>query len=91
MHINFIYSFCMRFSGFTLIELLVVLLIIAIMATAATYSYREWIAYADSKRTQVQLTSTITVAENYALSSGRIATFCKTIKGDTCDASNWSQ
>lgn len=81
----------MRFSGFTLIELLVALLIVAIMATAATYSYREWVTYADSKRAMVQLTSAITVAESYALSSGRVVTLCKTVKGNTCDAANWSQ
>jgi type IV fimbrial biogenesis protein FimT len=81
----------MRFSGFTLIELLVALLIVAIMSTAATYSYREWVTYADSKRAMVQLTSAITVAESYALSSGRVVTLCKTVKGNTCDAANWSQ
>jgi type IV fimbrial biogenesis protein FimT len=81
----------MRFSGFTLIELLVALLILAIMATAATYSYREWVAYADSKRALVHTQSAITVAESYALSSGRVVTLCKTLKGNTCDAANWSQ
>ncbi len=81
----------MRFSGFTLIELLVALLIMAIMATAATYSYREWVAYADSKRALAHILSAITVAESYALSSGRIVTLCKTLKGNTCDAANWSQ
>ncbi len=81
----------MRFSGFTLIELLVVLLIVAILATASTYSYGEWVTYADSERAQMQLTSAITVAESYALSSGRIVTVCKTLKGNVCDAANWSQ
>jgi prepilin-type N-terminal cleavage/methylation domain-containing protein len=83
--------FRMRHAGFTLIELLIALLIMAVMATAATYSYREWLAYADAARAQVQLTSAITVAESYALSSRRIVTLCKTLKGNTCDAANWSQ
>lgn len=81
----------MRCIGFTLIELLVALLIMAIMATAATYSYREWVAYADAERALVQLTSAITVAESYALSSGRVVTLCKTAAGQGCDAINWSQ
>ncbi len=81
----------MRRAGFTLVELLIALLIVAIMATAATYSYREWVAYADAERALLQLTSAITVAESYALSSGRVVTLCKTVKGNTCDAANWSQ
>lgn len=81
----------MRFSGFTLIELLITLLIVAIMATAATYSYREWIGYADAERAQIQLISAITVAESDALSAGRVVTLCKTVTGNTCDAANWSQ
>lgn len=81
----------MKCVGFTLVELLIALLIMAIMATAATYSYREWLAYADAERAQVQLISAITVAESYALSSGRVVTLCKTLKGDRCDAVNWSQ
>jgi type IV fimbrial biogenesis protein FimT len=81
----------MRHAGFTLIELLIALLIVAIMATAATYSYSEWLGYADAERAQVQLISAITVAESYALSSGRVVTLCKTVKGEGCDAANWSQ
>lgn len=81
----------MRYWGFTLIELLIALFIVAIMATSATYSYREWISYADSERAQMQLTSALVVTESYALSSGRVVTLCKTQKGHTCDAANWSQ
>ncbi len=81
----------MRFSGFTLIELFVALLIVAIVASSATYTYREWLTYADSERALLQLTSAITVTESYALSSGRALSLCKTLKGNTCDAKSWSE
>ena len=81
----------MRCTGLSLVELLVAFAILAVMASASTYTYQQWRSYADAEHSLIQLTSAITVTESYALSSGRVVTLCKTKTGDTCDGVNWSQ
>lgn len=81
----------MRCAGVSLVELLVALAILAVMASLTTYTYQEWKSYADAERSLTQLSSAITVAESYALSSGRAVTLCKTKTGNSCDGDNWSQ
>ncbi len=80
-----------KLLGLSLIELLVVIAILAILSVTAIYTYQDWYGYANSKRSLMQLTSAITVAENFALSSGRTVTLCKSQSGEKCDEASWSQ
>ncbi len=81
----------MRCTGVSLVELLVAFAILAVMASASTYTYHQWRSYADAEHSLTQLTSAIAVTESYALSSGRVVTLCKTKTGNACDGVTWSQ